>query len=158
MNKILLIILMAIILIGVSWHNNYLSKNKKEGYSNYTLEGATGQFPKNADTVLVQDTYHRKVPYTGISNLGANDIWPWYPVFPLGSYEQITNNIKYPDRPSNGTCTPASMCGALYDKTYTGDNVVKIEPPVNDNCGIRVGYFTSPVRDLVLPMKPDIYL
>lgn len=153
--NIQLIMLMVIILLGVSIHKTYLSKNSHEGYSNYTLDEANGKFPNALDDVLVQDTY----PITGINgitNNGSNDIWWWYPTFKLGSYAQITNNIRYPRRTTDGRCMPASMCGSLYKEKYTGDNHVYALPPVNNTCGTRVGYFTSSVKSLVLPFKPEV--
>jgi hypothetical protein len=80
-----------------------------------------------------------------------------YPIFSLGSYAQITNNIRYPDNPDDGTCTPASMCGALYHDKNTGNNFVKPLPPVNPNCGTRVGYFTTDEQVITsLPYRTDM--
>ena len=153
MNKKITIAIMAIILIVSVIFSSYFSK--QEGFSNYTLEAASGNFPSATTDVLVQDTY----PITGIngiSNNSANDIWWWYPIFKVGSYAQITNNIKHSRRPDEGTCMPASMCGALYKEEFTGDNHVYPLPPVNPNCGTRVGYFTSAVNNKVLPFQSQV--
>ena len=150
MNRKLMIAIMAIILVMSTVCSSYFSK--PEGFENYTLDDATGYVPAAETNVLVQDTY----PITGIggiSNNGSNDIWWWYPTFKLGSYAQITNNIRYPRRPDEGTCMPASMCGALYKKKYMGDNHVYALPPVNQRKGTRIGYFTTPSNNLVLPFK-----
>ncbi len=146
---VLSILFLSIILICVSYYNQ-ISNKMQEGYSNYNLEGAIGKIPEVETNVLVQDTY----PITGINGISdnsASDIWKWDPVFQLGSYKQITNNIRYPYRPSNGSCTPASMCGALYkeNKDFIGKNYVYPEPPVSDY-GTRVGYFSSSVESLLL--------
>ena len=110
MNKKITISIMAILLIiSVIWAS-YFSNH--EGFLNYTLEGATGNYPSAETDVLVQDMY----PITGIngiSNNSADDIWWWYPIFKLGSYAQITNNIQHSRRVDEGTCMPASMCGDL---------------------------------------------
>ncbi len=148
-----MIAIMAIVLLVSVVGSSYF--NKPEGFENYTLDDATGNVPTAETTVLVQDTY----PITGvngISNNNSNDIWWWYPTFKLGSYEQITNNIRYPRRPDDGTCMPASMCGALYKKKYMGSNHVYSLPPVNQRKGNRVGYFTTPTANLVLPFKSEI--
>lgn len=113
----------------------------RQGFSNYNLE-EPGIFPQSQTDVLVQDTYPRINRY-GISNNTSNDMWWHYPVLKLGSYDQITNNIRYPNNPDVGNCTPGSICGSLYHKKSTGDNNVKPLPPVNPNCGTRVGYFSS---------------
>ena len=153
MNRKIMIAIMAIILSVSVIYSSYFSKS--EGFENYTLDDAIGYVPADETNVLVQDTY----PITGIngiSNNGANNIWWWYPTFKLGSYAQITNNIKYPRRPDDGTCMPASMCGALYKKKYIGSNHVYSLPPVNQNNGTRIGYFNSSVKNLVLPFKSVI--
>jgi len=148
MEKYLIVIMSVLVILFNSYYNTITSDNETEGYSNYTLEQADGKIPESQTRVLVQETY----PITGkngISNNGASDIWKWYPTFTLGSYAQITNNIRYPLRPSNGSCTPASMCGALYkeNKNFIGKNYITPLPPVS-KCGTRVGYFSSPINNL----------
>ena len=112
-----------------------------EGFSSYTLAGANGDYPIAQTKVLVQDTYP-PIGKNQLSDDTAEDIWRKYPVFPLGSYAQITNNIRYPDNPDEGTCMPTSMCGALYHDKFLGSNYVKPLPPV-PNEGIRIGYFDT---------------
>jgi hypothetical protein len=148
MEKYLIVIMSVLVILFNSYYNTLTSETSTEGYSNFTLEQADGKVPEAQTRVLVQETY----PITGkkgISNNGASDIWWWYPTFTVGSYDQITNNIKYPERPSNGTCMPASMCGALYKETknYAGKNYIYPLPPVS-KCGTRIGYFSSPVGNL----------
>ena len=123
-----------------------------EGYSNYTLEGSQGNFPDSQTKVLVQDTYP-PIGKNQISNDSASDIWRKYPIFELGSYDQITNNIQYPSNPDEGTCMPASMCGALYHDKNIGSNYVKPLPPLNPECGNRVGYFETDIN--LLPFRSD---
>ena len=100
-------------------------------------------YPANENKVLLSGDY----PTTGnkgISNNGSNNIWWRYPIFKVGSYAQITNNIKYPNNPDDGQCMPASLCGALYnDKPNMPSNYVKPLPPVPDCSGVRVNYYTS---------------
>jgi hypothetical protein len=113
-----------------------------EGFSNYKLDQATGKFPDSQTRVLVQDTYP-PIGKNQISDETSNDMWWHYPIFTLGSYKQITNNIRYPNNPDVGRCTPGSICGALYHKKFLGSNYVTPLPPVNSECGTRVGYFTT---------------
>jgi hypothetical protein len=154
MNKI--VFLLLLIILGLSLPLIFNFSNILEGYSNYSLDQSAGKFPSSQTTVLVQDTYP-PIGKNQLSNDSANDIWMDYPVFQLGSYDQITNNIRYPDNPDEGTCMPASMCGALYHDKKTGDNYVKPLPPVNPDCGTRVGYFTTD-EQLVdsLPFRTDM--
>lgn len=140
MNQIIFLLLIIILAIGLPFIFNF--SYIYEGYSNYSLDQATGEFPDAQTNVLVQSTYP-PIGKNQISDNTANDIWWHYPVFKLGSYDQITNNIRYPDTPDEGTCMPASMCGALYYEKKTGDNYVKPLPPINPDCGTRVGYFTT---------------
>ena len=124
MNDKILLILILILSVGLPlFFNISESMKSQEGYSNLTLESSIGEIPASEEDVLVQDTY----PITGrngISNDGANDIWWHYPIFEVGSYKQITNNVRYPHNPDEGTCMPASMCGALYRNKKIGSNIV----------------------------------
>ena len=124
-----------------------------EGYSNNTLEDSMGDFPGASTNALVQDIY----PITGrngITDNQASDIWWHYPTFKVGSYAQITNNIRYSNNPDIGNCMPASMCGSLYKEKQLQSNYSTQLPPVNDNCGTRVGYFVTSAT--LLPIKDDV--
>ena len=137
-----------------------------EGFDNYTLEETENNFVSPSKTLPLINSFpldendplvEGEFPLTGrkgISNLGADKIWWHYPIFELGSYEQITNNIRYPNNPDEGTCMPASMCGALYKEKHNLSNVVVPLPPVNPDCGTRVGYFTTDVN--LLPFRTDV--
>jgi hypothetical protein len=154
MNQIVFLLLLIILAIVLPLVFNF--SNIYEGFSNYSLDQATGKFPDAQTKVLVQDTYP-PIGKNQISNDNASDIWWHYPIFKLGSYSQITNNIRYPDTPDEGTCMPASMCGALYYSKKTGDNYVKPLPPINPDCGTRVGYFTTNERVITsLPYRTDM--
>lgn len=154
MNSIVFLLLLIILSLGLPLIFNFT--NFAEGYSNYSLDQSMGKIPDSQTQVLVQDTYPA-IGKNEISNDDANDIWWHYPIFQLGSYDQITNNIRYPDNPDVGRCTPASMCGALYHNKKTGNNYVKPLPPVDPYSGTRVGYFTTD-QQLVdnLPFRTDM--
>lgn len=125
----------------------------KDGFTNYSLAGATGNFPSAVTDVLVQDTY----PITGINGISdkmASEMWWRYPTFQVGSYKQMTNNIRYPHNPDDARCTPASMCYALYKDKNLGSNIVKPLPPVNPTCGTRIGYFST--NQNLLPFRTDV--
>jgi hypothetical protein len=125
----------------------------REGYSNNTLEDSMGDFPGASTNALVQDIY----PITGrngITGNQASNIWWHYPTFKLGSYAQITNNLKYSDNPDIGNCMPASMCGSMYKEKHLRGNYIHPLPPVNDNCGTRIGYFST--SDSLLPIKDNV--
>jgi hypothetical protein len=137
MNQIIFLLMLLILAIALP-----LFLRNIEGYENYKLDQAMGNVPDAQTKVLVQDTYP-PIGKNEISDQTSNDMWWHYPIFTLGSYKQITNNIRYPNNPDVGRCTPASMCGALYHEKFLGSNYVTPLPPVNSECGTRVGYFTT---------------
>jgi len=143
----ILIILLALILACLNFKKSY------EGYSNYILADAGGKYPNAQTDVLLQDTYP-SIGQNQISNNSAQDIWKHYPSFTVGSYDQLTNNIRYPDNPDEGTCMPAGMCGALYHDKQIGNNYITQLPPVNPDCGTRVGYYSTSVN--LLPYRSDM--
>ena len=154
MNQSVFLFLILVIAVGfpIFFKMSESFKNR-EGYSNYTLDMANGNFPAAQSQVLLQDTYP-PIGRNQISNNTSNDIWWHYPTFKLGSYKQITNNIKYPNNPDEGTCEPGSMCGALYHEKFLKSNYVEPLPPLNPSCGTRVGYFDTDVN--LLPYRTDM--
>jgi hypothetical protein len=153
MNQKIFLLLLIILAVGLPLVFNVSSFI--EGYSNYKTSQAMGEYPNAQTHVLVQDTYP-PIGKNQISNDTSNDIWQSYPTFTLGSYEQITNNIRYPRNPDVGRCTPASMCGALYHEKDLGNNIITPLPPVSET-GTRIGYFTTTYEQLVdsLPFTSD---
>lgn len=147
MNQIAFLFLIIVLAIGLP-----LFFKVSEGYSNYTLEGAMGKFPEAQTNVLVQDTY-QPIGKNEVSNESAYNMWWRYPTFELGSYDQITNNVRYPDNPDNARCTPANMCYALYKDKVIGTNFVEPLPPLNPDCGTRIGYFDTDVN--LLPFRTE---
>ena len=123
---------------------------RKDGF---TLGGTDGIYPCSQTDVLVQDTY----PITGVNSVSdqsADKMWTKYPIFELGSSKQMTNNIRYPNNPDDGRCTPANFCYALYKDKDLGSNVVTPLPPVDTNSGTRVGYFAT--SDNLLPFRTNV--
>jgi hypothetical protein len=153
MNQIVFLFLILVLAVGMPlFLNNYKSFKISEGYSNYTLDGAMGKFPESQTDVLLQDTYEA-IGKNELSDESAYEMWWRYPTFKLGSYKQITNNIRYPNNPDEARCTPANMCYALYNNKNLGSNYIKPLPPVNPICGTRVGYFDTEKN--LLPFRTD---
>ena len=155
MNENVFLFLILVLAIGlplffkINESMNYI----KDGFTNYTLAGATGDFPSSVTDVLVQDTY----PITGINGVSdesANEMWWRYPTFQVGSYKQMTNNIRYPYNPDDARCTPANFCYALYKDKKLGSNVIKPLPPVDPNSGTRIGYFST--NENLLPFRTNV--
>ena len=155
MKQYLFLLTILILALGLPTVYKIITQKRVENYRNCTANCN----PVNLDNsniqsdILVADTF----PWTGrngISNNDANSIWWHYPIFELGSYDQITNNIRYPNNPDEGTCMPASMCGALYKEKQLKTNYITPLPPVNPDCGTRIGYFTTGIN--LLPFRTDV--
>ncbi len=113
-------------------------ENKEEGFLSTIAQ---------SNDLLVQDQFP-PIGRNQVSNDGASNNWVHNPIFKLGSFEQITNNLKYWKNPDNGLCTPTNMCGALYhDSAHHPSNIVSVLPPVSSaKSGVRVGYFVQQPR------------
>jgi len=138
MNKIIAILF---VVIGCLLALN-LFYTSRENYKNYENLGGSA-YPVSLNNVLVEDVYpiHSK---SGVSEKSGHDIWWHYPIFEVGSYKQITNNLKYPNNPDDGRCMPAEFCGALYKNHQDHSNVSTVLPPVDMNSGLRINYYTTP--------------
>ncbi len=146
---LMLFLLLAVIPPLFSTFNTSLKSNK-EGF---TLGGAIGDYPAAQTDVLVQDTY----PITGIngvSDQSAEKMWFKYPIFEVGSFKQMTNNIRYPNNPDDARCTAANFCYALYKDKNLGSNIVTPLPPVDPNSGTRIGYFAT--SENLLPFRTNV--
>ena len=133
-----------IFLIGILAVSLYLAPFIKniEGFSGIYDLMTPGLFPKSVDKVIL-DTYPQ-IGKNETSNNNYSDIWKEYPIFPLASFKQLTNNLRYHENPDEGTCVRADFCGALYyDKKNAKSNIIHPLPPVEEGPGARVGYFRS---------------
>ena len=133
-----LIFLMGIISIGL-----FVAPfiKKIEGFNN------EGLFPKSVDKAILDD--YPLINKNKTSDKNYDEIWWHYPVFSVGSYEQITNNLKYHYNPDNGTCIRADFCEAVYgNKKHIKSNIVSTFPPAEEGSGARVGYFRTEPNEL----------
>lgn len=126
----------------------YLAPNIEGFKSNYfaSLRRVEGTYPVSVDKPILND--YPLIGKMETSNNNYSDIWFNYPVFQVGSYEQITNNLRYNDNPDNGQCIRADFCGALYKNKNVQSNVVEPLPPSEEGPGARVGYFRSEPNEL----------
>ncbi len=143
MKRMLLFFAVVLIIVGFPLFFNLSNSYKMlEGYANYNLGNTNGIVPESETNVLIQDSF----PITGNNNVSdkqASGIWWQYPIFKVGSYDQITNNIRYLRNPDIGICTPSDFCDALYKDVKNKSNYITPLPPVDSSCGTRVGYFTT---------------
>jgi len=115
-------------------------KKNMEGFSGLYDLSTPGTYPKSVNQAILND--YPLINKNETSTNNYNQIWWHYPVFKLGSYKQITNNLKYYDNPDNGTCIRADFCGALYkNKKDSKTNITLPLPPAQQ--GLRVGYFIT---------------
>jgi hypothetical protein len=118
-----------------------------EGFSGLYELTTPGIFPKSVDQAILDD--YPKIGKNETSNNNYSQIWWHYPVFTLGSYKQVTNNIRYHYNPDEGTCIRADFCGAVYDnKKHTKSNIITPLPPAEEGPGARVGYFRTEPNEL----------
>lgn len=115
----------------------------KEGFSNnHNLQNAAPYSKsKRRQDGRILDSY----PATNNRNVNSNqynDIWWYLPIFKVGSFAQITNNLRYRKNPDNGRCIDANFCGTLYKDDMVQSNIVKQLPPVTQG-GVRVNYYNS---------------
>ena len=115
-----------------------------EGFSNFRYN-TLGDYPNSQDGAILPNSMLPSTGRKNVSSCEAQNIWKNYPIFEVGSYEQKTNNIRYPDNPDEGTCTPADFCRALYKNRPYKSNVVKPLPPAPEPSidGARVNYYKS---------------
>ena len=80
------------------------------------------------------------------TNNSSSNLWTDYPVLKLGSFDQITNNLRYFRNPDVGTCSPEIFCGSLYkDKPHKHNTAKWLNPVTTKPNNVRVNYYnTSP--------------
>ena len=86
----------------------YLQYKNTENFINH------GIYPDSLTRALLQDIYPVEIKKVLDEDISRS----WYhypkPIYNLGSYDQITNNIRYPTNPDIGNCSPQEFCGAIY--------------------------------------------
>lgn len=139
-----------IFLIGIIAVSLYLAPfiynitKNNEGFSGFL---SPGYFPNSVNRVILDD--FPQIGKNKTSDYNYDEIWWHYPIFSLGSFKQITNNLKHHYNPDQGTCVRADFCGALYhDNKNAKSNVIYPLPPVEEGSGARVGYFRSEPNEL----------
>jgi hypothetical protein len=139
MKQNVFLILIILLAIGLPLFFQY----HKEGFSKYTLDSTFGIYPESEEKVLVQDFYPR-IKGNSLSNYTASKMWWHRPTFEVGSYDQITNNIRYSNNPDVGSCSPASICGALYHENQLASNYTSILPLVPEiKNDVRINYYNT---------------
>jgi hypothetical protein len=139
------IFLLIILILGL-FLAPFIKKTISEGFTpvnNFKSNDlkTPGDFPVSVDQAILND-----FPLIGkndVSNDSASEIWWKYPVFEVGSYKQITNNLRYFKNPDIGICTRPEFCGALYHDIKNESNIIKPLPEAEEGTGARVGYYRT---------------
>ena len=145
-----MIFLIVILVLGL-----YLAPFLKQKESFETNDLSTpGIYPISVDQAILND-----YPLIGKNETSYNnysDMWWRYPVFKVGSYKQLTNNLRYHYNPDEGTCVRADFCGAVYHNSKnTKSNIIYPLPPAEEGPGARVGYFRAEPNDLIFSIPTN---
>ena len=102
---LLLIIYLLVRLVFSQIHELY----GKEAFSNLM----PGEYPITEDVPLLNGIFPLADSKT-LSHNGSSQLKKYTDAVEVGSFDQTTNNSKYQFSPEDGTCAPASFCGAFY--------------------------------------------
>ena len=106
----------------------------------------------NSDGFLLSDSYMENLPIELLSKYNEK-MWKKTQPIKLGSYEQETNNIKYPINPDDGTCVPSEFCYKFYvnNNVRPNKNILvsehsykKIGKYQKQRDAVRIGIFSTP--------------
>jgi len=145
---LVLILILAVsgpILYKMNIKENYTNLGSSPFFSETINTNRKSVYPFSQTDVLLQDSF----PITGKNGVSLDQgskIWWHYPIFQVGSYDQITNNIRFSNNPDVGDCMPAELCGTLYKNYQMQSNYVFPLPPVKPECGSRVNYYYTPTN------------
>ena len=123
---------------------NYCPTTTAEGFA--SLLQKSENFPQAVSDPILNDYPLTHTKHVSAAN--ASQIWVDYPVFRLGSYEQITNNFRYWKNPDDGQCSRAEMCNALYKDKSVPSNQLFPLPEAEEGTGARVNYYRAEPNDL----------
>jgi len=119
-------------------------------------EGLVGMGELNPNSNLLLSDVYRYTGKKNVSNDNSSGIWWHQPIFHVGSYDQITNNLRYRYNPDDGSCSRAEFCGALYHDKHNQSNFTYPLPPVNQDCSHpRVNYYRTEWNKLLQPNTID---
>ncbi len=159
-------ILLFIILFFAITSSIYINKGAgMEGFSSWvgsspTFPSVLGKYPDSLNGGILDGGIY---PAKGEKVIGQNqeqNLWKYYPVYEVGSYEQKTNNVRYPKNPDIGKCTPAEFCGTFYQSAdlVPPNMSIPLEPtpPMDGPDNARVNYYWTPDNLQYFNTNPDM--
>jgi hypothetical protein len=139
-------------------------QNKKlEGFDSggsSSFPGVLGKYPASENGGILDGGIY---PAKGEIIIGQNqeqNLWKYYPVYEVGSYEQKTNNVRYAKNPDIGKCTPAEFCGTFYKSADLVPPNMSIPldptPPSEGPDNARVNYYWTPDNFQYFTTNPEM--
>ena len=118
---------LSIVLVVIIISSFIVNKSMfQEGYSNHLAN--QGTFRTSESGPILLDSYPSTKKNT-VSNNNYDSRWQDYPVFGVGSFAQITNNLRYWKNPDESQCRTPEFCNALYNDKDIKSNISTPLPP-----------------------------
>ncbi len=139
-----------------------INKNDKlEGFeTGGSFPSVLGKYPASQNGGILDGGIY---PATGETVIGKNqeqNLWKYYPIYEVGSYEQQTNNIRYSKNPDIGNCTPTEFCGTFYKNAdllpSNQDIPLEPTPPMDGPDNARVNYYWTPDNFQYFNTNPEM--
>jgi len=145
---ITVLVSLFILIIVALFAGSYLENKNLETFENRKSYKKMFHYKKRFEDedILLQGVYPI-IHEPGITANSITDVWWKRPIFPVGSYAQITNNLRYRKNPDDGECTTIDFCDSLYKDIRNKSNYVFPLPPVPTELKSgtkRVNYFNTP--------------
>ena len=125
-----------------------------------TFPSVLGKYPDSENGGILDGGIYEATGRTVIGQNQAQNLWKYYPIYEVGSYEQKTNNVRYAKNPDDGKCSPAEFCGAFYkDATLLPPNQdIPLEPTPSreGNADARVNYYWTPDNLQYFTTNPEM--
>lgn len=138
---VILIILLVVVILYYSLKNTNSKLEQFLNYGNQNLQRKNNN-PKTK-YLLLPDSFPTTSDPNKITDNQYNNIWWRYPSLKVGSYKQITNNIRYSNNPDNGKISPPEFSGAFYKDHQSKSNYTKLLPPAPLYNRKRVNYYLT---------------
>ena len=100
-----------------------------------------GIYPQSDESGLLNQYTMRSKP--SLSDMTYESESKLFPISPVGSYSQVTNNKRYWSQPCNGTMAPANFCNSLYNKKTPTISSQPCRPELSCSSGDRVNFYCS---------------
>ncbi len=105
-----------------------------------------GEYPITLDKPLLHDSYEVNDTHILSTNESTHDLSK-QSVFKVGSFNQMTNNLRFRNTPDNGSATPGEFA-TMYKTKKSQKNIIVPLLPVEEGEGARVGYYRTSLNQL----------